>query len=57
MNASVKGTGRSSAIEESKRPTDATNLNYMNFETFKKALVRLSIIGAEYLGGQNEEAA
>ena len=50
-NESVKGTGRSSILEESKKPTDSTNLNYMNYETFKKAIVRLSIIGCEYLGG------
>ena len=45
---SVKGTTRTLTSEDGK---DAINSNYMNYETFKKTLVRLSIIGCEYLGG------
>ena len=54
---SVQATGRNSAMDDGRKATDATNLNYMNYDTFKKALVRISIIGCEYLGGQSEEAA
>lgn len=53
---SVQATGRTSNLER-KEASDASNLNYMNYDTFKKALVRISIIGCEYLGGQSEEAA
>ena len=49
---SVKGTSRTLTSEDGK---DAINSNYMNYETFKKTLVRLSIIGCEYLGGQDAE--
>ena len=65
---SEQGTGRTSGLERKEtmlegkekfadKASDATNLNYMNYDTFKKALVRISIIGCEYLGGQSEEAA
>jgi len=65
---SEQGTGRTSGLERKEtmlegkekfadQASDATNLNYMNYDTFKKALVRISIIGCEYLGGQSEEAA
>ena len=49
---SVKGTARTVTSEDAK---DAVNSNYMNYETFKRALIRLSIIGCEYLGGQDAE--
>ena len=55
-NDSVQATGRNSSLDDGRKATDATNLNYMNYETFKKALVRICIIGAEQLGGQDEEA-
>ena len=51
-SASIAGTARTITSEDAK---DAINSNYMNYETFKKALVRLSIIGCEYLGGQDAE--
>ena len=69
---SEQGTGRTSGLERKEtvvegkekvkevftdKASDATTLNYMNYDTFKKALVRISIIGCEYLGGQSEEAA
>ena len=49
---SVKGTARTVTSEDAK---DAINSNYMNYETFKKSLIRLSIIGCEHLGGQDAE--
>ena len=49
---SEQGTGRTSGLERQEdKASDATNLNYMNYDTFKKALVRICIVGCEYLGG------
>ena len=56
-NVDHEATDRTTSVDEGRRATDATNFNYMNYETFKKALVRMAIIGCEYLGGQSEEAA
>ena len=52
IDAGKEETGRKSNLEEdARKATDTSNLNYMNYETFKKALVRIAVIAAEHLGG------